>query len=630
MCGIVGRLLFDKDRTQSPDFLHKACRILQHRGPDGKGIWTDGPVGFGHQRLAIIDLDSGDQPMTDAKEEVWITFNGEIYNFSDLREELRGKGYQFRTASDTEVILNAYKEWGERCLEKLNGIFAFGLWDARQNKLLLARDHLGIKPLFYYMDNDHLLFASEIKAILADEGVTRKIDPESLSDYLSLGYILGPKTIIEGISKLPPGAYFVWRNGHSYVKEYWGLASTLEQAKESETDSSGYSQQLEEHLDRIVKLQLVSDVPVGAFLSGGIDSSTIVQRVVKLTGPSLKTFSIGFQEKSYSELTYAKQVADHFGTDHYEQIVKPELGVLTKLAGYFDEPLADTSAVPMYFLSKLAREHVKVSLSGDGGDENFGGYTTYLADKLAVVYNRVPDIIHKLLVLPVVNRLPTTMKKVSFEYKLKQFVKEGKNSPSRAHYGWRLLFSEEEKHSLLGDHSYENLDGYTPSSVFERYYNEVPSCSALTRFQYVDVKTWLVDDILVKVDRASMAHGLEARVPLLDRELVESALALPQSLKVRMLKTKFILKKAMTRHLPENIINRKKSGFNAPIALWLRNGSLGPLQDYLLDGRSKSLIPWNNQALEDLWLNHRQGKNDNGMKLWAILVLKAWEDQMFD
>jgi len=619
MCGIVGIADFSGLSRADNAFLNNATQLMSHRGPDGQGVWIENRVGFGHRRLSIIDLAGGAQPMHDATDRYTITFNGEIYNYKDLRRFLESKQYVFQTASDTEVILNAYAYWGTACVEHLNGIFAFGLWDAHKHTLFLARDHLGVKPLLYYINGERLIFASELKAILRHPAIRAEIDLAALSDYLSIGYVLAPKTIIRNIRKLSPATWLTWENGCIRLRRYWDLASIANQGPRQFASEEKAIEELQAELERAVRMQLVSDVPLGAFLSGGIDSSTVVQKMVSSIPDRVQTFSIGFKEKSYSELPYARLAADYLGTQHFEQVIFSNYEtLLSRLAWYYDEPFSDTSAIPTYALCQLARQYVKVALSGDGGDECFAGYETYLADKIQSVYRRVPYLIHRFLILPFVTWLPSTHHKVSWDYKMKQFVSYARSTPEQSHYSWRLLLSEAEKRMLWGDDIQRQLGGYTPFEVFRDYYHEVSNASALNRSLYVDTKTWLADAMLVKVDRASMANGLEVRVPLLDYKLVEFAMSLPEQFKLHGFQTKVLLKRAMEPFLPKAIVYRSKRGFNAPVAQWVKRFSARILE------HQYEVLP----GLAGMWTQlteqHIARRADNGFKLWTLLMWSLW------
>lgn len=619
MCGIVGIAKIDSVIREDSIFIDDSVRIMRHRGPDGNGVWKGNNVAFGHCRLAIIDLVKGAQPMHDASGRFTITYNGEIYNYRELRQFLKTKGYVFKTDSDTEVILNAYAHWGSDCLNEFNGIFAFGLWDSYERSLLLARDHVGVKPLVYYELKDFIIFSSEIKCILKHPRIEKRINLFALSDYLSLGYILNPKTIISDIKKLPPATWLLWKNGTSRKQCYWDIASVASRPQREFSSEKQAIEELHCELDRAVKLQQVSDVPTGAFLSGGIDSSAIVQKMVSLNSEEVKTFSIGFKEKSFNELPYARTVAKYLGTEHYDEIVDPDFeNILPKLAWYYDEPFSDTSCLPTYMLSNLTGNSVKVAFSGDGGDECFAGYDTFIADKLQNRYQRLPDVM-KRLTNCFVESLPATHKKVNWDYKLKQFVKFAGLSPDQAHYSWRTIFSEEEKKVLLNGDIQRELYGYTPYDVFSDYFGKMDTHYPLNRMTCVDFQTWLTDAMLVKVDRASMANSLEVRVPLLDHKLVEFAFSLPQNMKIKGYSTKYILKKSMEPFLPFSIVHRKKRGFNSPVAKWVKSFS-----EFMENHPCDYLIGQDSMWV-DLMKSHKAHRADNGFKLWTLLCWSLWK-----
>lgn len=624
MCGIAGEITF-KPAPLSPEWVQRACDIMAHRGPDGSGYHVETAVALGHRRLSIIDLAGGAQPMPYAGNRYWITYNGEIYNYRHLRSQLAAAGCTFATNSDTEVILAAYATWGLDALPILDGIFAFGIWDAETRSLLLARDHLGVKPLLYQHDEVGLRFASELKVLLAHPAVGRQIDPEGLQDYLNLGYVLSPRTILKDIHKLPAAHYLLARDGRVEMRAYWHL----EQFAHRPPEDSCYEQACLAQFDRVfgtaVEDQMVSDVPLGAFLSGGLDSSSVAYYANRHAAGRLQTFSVGFRERSYSELDYARLAADHLKTAHEQMVVEPpaSLDELADLIWYYDEPLGDTSIIPTYYLSKRTRQQVTVALSGDGGDELLAGYETYLADRFQALYARLPAWLHHRLIQPAVERIPSTYRKVSLDFKLKQFVANAYTGPEQAHFGWRVMFSEDESRLLTG-----HDDTYSPFETYARHYDAVPDAAPLNRALYVDVKTWLVDDILTKVDRASMAVSLEVRVPFLAFPVVEYAMSLPPPLKLKGLKSKYLLKQIMRDRLPRQIVNRQKRGFNSPISIWMRAALRDGIDD-LFTHRASTIIDLSNPLLKQLWHEHRAGRVDHGFKLWALLSLLLWESRVW-
>jgi asparagine synthase (glutamine-hydrolysing) len=594
---------------------------MTHRGPDGGGVHVAGPIALGHRRLAIIDLEGGAQPLSYRHSRFWITYNGEIYNYRELRAELTALGCEFLTHSDTEVILAAYATWGTACLAKLNGIFAFGLWDATARRLLLARDHLGVKPLLYHHDRAGIRFGSELKGLLAHPAVRREVNPEALQDYLALGYVMAPNTIIRGVSKLPPGHFLEVREGRPTLTSFWDLKSAFLDTSLHNTSRETLTQRFDALLGASVKAQMVSDVPVAAFLSGGLDSTSVVYFAARER--PLLTFSMGFREASYSELDYAREAARGLGTEHHDGQVEPEsLDAISRLVWYYDEPLGDTSIIPTYYVSRLARQYVKVVLSGDGADEILAGYDTYIADLAQRYYARLPRWVHQRIILPATSRIGASDRKVTLGFRVRQFVAQAAASAERAHYGWRQMFGDADRPALSG---YQG--GYDPFSSFSRYYDDVQGAHWLQRSLYVDIKTWLADDILAKVDRASMANGLESRVPFLAPELVEFAARLPPDMKLHGLTRKHVLRRVMRRRIPERIRSRTKRGFNAPVSVWLRDHQAAEVEA-LFRRAGSTLVDLKAPVVRRLWEEHRLGLQDHGFKLWNLLSLLLWEKQV--
>lgn len=626
MCGICGRL--DWQDGPDLDLLGRMVARISHRGPDSEGVWIAGPVGLGHRRLSIIDTSAaGTQPLADVTGRYRIVFNGEIYNFEALRDELRAGGALFSTRTDTEVILEAWKRWGVESLTRFNGMFAFAIWDEVEEELLLARDRLGKKPLYYvHLPGGGIAFASELKSLLEDPELGRRLNPAALSQYFSLSYTLTSDAIFTGVSKLPPASYLqVGRRGASTPVTYWDLAQCFRQ-KRRFRDEGEAAEALLELLDDAVRLRMISDVPLGAFLSGGIDSSSVVASMCLDRDPgSVLTFSAGFREKSFNELGEARQVAAHLGVDHRDQVVLPDTGMLfPEIAYHADEPFADTSIIPTYLLARFARQYVTVALSGDGGDEIFAGYETYAADRIHHFLGWLPASLTGGMFRLADRFLPVSFDKVSFDYRIRRFLEGLSYPPARAHYHWRTIFTEAEKRSLFSGELGDEVRRIDPFDNFQRFDDEVAGCHYLDRAMYVDIKTWLVDDILVKVDRATMAHGLEARSPFLDYRLVEFAAALPVELKMKGFLKKYLLKRSQVERLPGEILYRKKQGFSAPINHWL-NGPLGEeYREMTLSGR----LPFIDRSrLERLWQDHLERRMDNGFKLLAIINLTLWIDR---
>jgi asparagine synthase (glutamine-hydrolysing) len=563
--------------------------------------------------------------MGDRSGRYWITFNGEIYNYRAIRAQLETIGLTFRTQSDTEVLLYAYITWGIECLQHLNGMFAFAVWDDVEKRLFLARDRLGEKPLYYSrLPGGGLVFASELKALRLHPMVPRRINSRAVSQFLSLNYILSNECIIDGVQKLAPAHYLIVESGKSHAPQcYWDLAKHFREKREFESDEEA-TEELNSLIKDAVDIRLVSDVPLGAFLSGGLDSSTIVAAMTRLR-PSHQnlTFSSGFSEQSFSELPKARFVAQYLGVDHHDQTMENNTAIaLKQIVRYADEPFADTSIIPTFFLSQFAAKHVTVCVTGDGGDELFGGYETYIADRIHGALHQLPGPIIKLLNLLANALMPSKLDKVSLDYKLKKFLSGAHLDQDPAHYHWRTIFSLTEKQELVRAEHHAEVLGIDPCLSFLAHAREVADVNFLDRAMYTDIKTWLVDDILHKVDRASMANSLETRAPFLDHKLVEFAASLPVHLKVRGLQKKYLLKKSQRQFLPANVIGAKKQGFNAPVSHWL-NGALEKTAMHVM--REGPLLDWlNRDAMSKLWDDHKSGRQDNGLKLFGIVCLGLW------
>jgi len=629
MCGICGVLHFD-GRSPSADLLSAMTDSLFHRGPDGGAIHVDGPAGLGHRRLAIIDLSAaGGQPMSNEDGSLWIVYNGEIYNFAEIRKELQEQGHIFRSATDTEVILHAYEAWGVDCLARLNGMFAFAVWDSLRQRLWLVRDRLGIKPLFYMHRSDRLLFGSEIKAILCDPSVERRVDLEALHHYLSLNYTPAPYSLFAGVRQLLPAHYLlVEADGRWRSEAYWDV-SYDEQRSGNEAQ---LMQQFEFELAEAVKRRLMSDVPLGAFLSGGVDSSAIVYWMSRHTDQRVKTFSIGFREKSYSELHYAREVAKACGADHHERIVRPDaVAVLPKIVWHAEEPTADSSMLPFYYLAEMTREKVTVALSGDGADEILAGYETYQAFGAAQLYRLIPVAIRRRVIRPMVDRLPTSYAKVSLDFKLKRFVRGAELDSEAGHAYWRMIFDEAAKSELYTRDVRHALNGANTFDLYRAAFAHTDATHPLDRMLYVDTRFYLPNDMLVKVDRMTMAHSLEARVPFLDHRLVELVASLPPRFKLKGRRVgKYLLKAAMHRHLPEASLWRQKQGFNVPKGIWFR----GELRDFAFDHLSTQQVQrmglFRPEQVTNLLTDHITGRRDNSHQIWGLLCLSLWWQQFIE
>jgi asparagine synthase (glutamine-hydrolysing) len=628
MCGIVG-IVEPEDRPVDRAALGAMCRTMLHRGPDGSGIHVDGPAGLAMQRLAIIDLAGGAQPMSNAgcpraRGENWIVYNGEVYNHAILRSELEALGHRFHTRCDTEAILHAYEEWGESAAEHLNGMFAFAIWSSARRELFLARDRLGIKPLYYSWSGGRLVFASEIKAILEDPRVERTVDPQAVFDYVGYEFVPGPRTMFAGINKLQPGHTMTLRAGQITTRQYWDLgfrpvALGWEDAK----------RRILELLQKSVERRLMSDVPLGVFLSGGVDSSSVLAMVSGLTDQKIRTFTIGYDDPSFSEIDYARTVAKHFRSEHSEVMIRPvrpediERGVW-----HLDEPMTDLSAIPLMLLCQRARQDVTVCLSGEGGDEVFVGYDRFRASRFSArYYERLPRQLRRRLIEPLVRRLPDQEQKKGAVNVIKRFVDGASLDPVGEHMRWQYFLSPVLASALFRQGVLDRIDA-APFRLVSGWASRCRSDEQLDREVYVDLKMTMADSVLMKVDKMSMANSLEVRVPFLDHELVEFATGLPPAWRMRGFETKSILKEAMLAHLPREILYRRKQGYSLPIKNWLRN----ELRDYAREaiGRSELVREFfEPAAIERVWEEHLARQHNHNHLLWALLNLALWHRRFF-
>jgi asparagine synthase (glutamine-hydrolysing) len=607
MCGICG--VVSANGSVDPERVARMSATLVHRGPDSAGELADPPAVLAARRLSIIDLETGDQPIANEDGTLHVVQNGEIYNYRELRRELERTGHSFRTHGDTEVLLHLYEQHGTGFAERLRGMFAVAIWDAPRRRLVLARDRFGIKPLYYRDADGELAFASELRALPRGE-----IDLDALEAFLAFNSIPAPLTIFRQVRKLPAGHVLVWEDGKVRLQRY-ARPAPLPQRDDEEAE---LVEELRSRLRDSVRAHLVSDVPVGVLLSGGVDSALLAALAAEETAEPLRTFSIGFEERSFDELADARRVAERYGTRHRELVLRPDAALLLPaLAEAFDEPFADSSALPTYLVSELAASDVKVALSGEGGDELFGGYYTYAADLLAA---RVGGLAR--LARPVVERLPTSTAKASFDYRAKRFVRSAQLPPLERHHGWKEIFSPDLRAELTGRHSV-----FDPVDLLRDRYEETRGADELARLQDVDLGVYLVDDLLVKTDRASMAHSLEARVPYLDTVVTNLALALPARHKVRGLAKKVLLRKAAEPLLPREIVHGKKRGFSIPAAAWLR-GELEPFARETLSAdtlrRQGFFEPTVVQRLLD---DHVAGREDRSRQLWGLLAFTLWHER---
>jgi asparagine synthase (glutamine-hydrolysing) len=620
MCGIVGIVHPEGKGQVDPGILRAMNASLTHRGPDDEGYWVNRNIGLGMRRLSIIDLEGGHQPISNETEDIWTVFNGEIYNFCELRQELIEKGHRFQTRSDTEVIVHLYEEEGEEFVQKLRGMFAIALWDGQSRKLLLCRDRLGIKPLHYWFRNGTLLFASEIKALLEVPEVSREISLSALSDYLSFLYIPTPKTIYQEIQKLPPGHRLRYEKGQVEIEPYWDFSFELNHS----LSEKEWSERLRETIAEAVKLHMISDVPVGAFLSGGVDSSTVVAWMSRESPVPVKTYSIGFPDERFNELPFAREVAKHCGAEHRERMTKADaFELLPKIISGFDEPFADFSAIPTYLVSEFAKEEVKVALSGDGGDELFGGYLWTRKEVWLEKYRRLPAAVRKSIESVLLKENYRPLRESGALSALQRFVYDAGLTPYESFARRATCFQPWMKRELLEPWVAEEVERES-SEIVRSFFERNAASSVIDKFLYLDSKIYLPDDLLTKVDRMSMIHSLEVRVPLLDHKVVELASSIPFSLKMRGRTTKYILKKAMEGLLPEKILKQRKQGFALPLEPWFR-GELYPFaKKILLEGPGLSRRFFQREYVTRLLEENRTGRQRFGTQLYALVVFELW------
>ncbi len=623
MCGIAGTLTSDCERPIGVDALTAMADAVRHRGPDAEGIWCAAGIGLAHRRLSIIDLAGGEQPMANEDGSVRVVFNGEIYNFRMLRKDLQRKGHRFRSSSDTEVLVHLYEEYGEALVDHLRGMFAFAIWDSKRRRLLLARDRVGLKPLYYYHDANHFVFGSEIKAILAWPGLGLDIDPLAVADYLTYGFIPGERSIYRQVRKLPPGHVLSIDASRfeATAKRYW----TLNVEANDDRSADEWIEALNAKFAETVDAHRIADVPVGAFLSGGIDSSAIVAQMAA-GGEQLRTFSIGFDEARFNELPHARAVAERYGTRHREEVVTPQAAQsLDDLVRFYDEPFADASAIPTMHVSRVARQSVKVVLSGDGGDEAFGGYTRYAHDAaearwrgLIPAFLRRSIVKHAAKIWPQADWLPRVLRAKSTLTNLSL-------DPAAAYANTMSLCRRPLRERLLAADLRKRLNGYRPEDIIERRYpGGADPLRAMTR---CDIGVVLPDDFLTKVDRASMSVGLEVRPPLVDHEFLELAASVPSKWKIRDGQTKWIFKQLVGDRLPKGIVNRGKQGFEIPVDNWLRGPLRGPFEEYVLNRSSRISDLIDQQAAGRLYRAHFNRVGRHGNLLWSLLVLGRWLEE---
>ena len=602
-------------------------QTLSHRGPDDRGFHLDGPIGLASNRLSIIDLDGGRMPIANEDRSVWVVLNGEIYNYRELRERLIARGHRFRTKTDTEAIVHLFEDLGERCVDELSGMFSFAIWDARRRRLVLARDRLGQKPLFYHQDEHRFAFASEIKGLLALRDIAPEMDERSLHDYLSLRFVPPPRTMLKGVHKLPPGHLLLLEDGHVTIRRYWELS--FEEKESLSTDD--WADSIKEHLERAVRSHLVSDVPVGAFLSGGLDSSMVVALMASANEAAIPTFAIGVEESDFDELPYARLVAERYRTHHTEQRVRS--GVITQLprmVWHLDEP-SDPIAACQYQAAAVASKHVKVVLGGDGGDELFAGFDRYYGLGYVDHYTRIPSILRTGLVQPLLRALPDSFAYKNLTQKLRwidQLSTVDDPAERYAEATCYFRFNHADKSRLFSRDVWDRLQGFNSSDHIARPFRTAPADDALDRMLYADIVTRLPEHSLMLTDRMSMAHSLELRSPLLDHHLIEWMARCPAEMKIQNRTTKHILRTLARDYLPDSIVRREKQGFMFPIAYWFRGPLHRFLRERLADSRLVREGLFRHQEIDRLLEDHASGRRDNHVRLWMLLCVDIW-DQIY-
>ena len=626
MCGIAGFISKEKNaaRHERAALLDRMCGIITHRGPDEQGAIVKDRAALGMRRLSIIDLRSGQQPIFDCSGNLAIVFNGEIYNFPELKKDLEARGHRFKTNSDTETIVHAYEEFGADCVEHLRGMFAFAIYDFRDESLFIARDRVGKKPLFYSLtEKGNFVFGSELKVLIEHGEISKKIDFSALDAYLTFGYVPEEFCIFRDVQKLEPGHFLIFKNGRVETRKYWDF--DYSENSEIKTEAE-YIEVLRELIKEAVRVRLISEVPLGAFLSGGVDSSSVVGMMSQLLDVPVKTFSIGFNEDSFNELKFARLASKHFGTEHHEFIVTPDLvETVDELVWHFDEPFADSSALPTYMVSKMARDFVTVVLSGDGGDELFAGYTRYVVDRKRSGLGKLPKVIRENILQTVSEKLPHGAIGKNFLYSI-SLDSINRYIDNISHFGAlkkNALYSSDFRQNMNGDLG-------RGESLFHKIAESVSSKNPVDKLLYLDSKTYLPSDILTKVDRMSMANSLEARVPLLDHKLIEFVTKIPARLKLKNLETKYILKKAMEGIVPREILYREKQGFGVPISEWINLQLKDRINETLLEKRTLERGYFSPRYIETLLDEHRKQRRDHSDQLWILWMLELWHRQFVD
>ncbi|HEX3083572.1 MAG TPA: asparagine synthase (glutamine-hydrolyzing) [Pyrinomonadaceae bacterium] len=627
MCGITGIVRSDGAPVDR-DLLARMNLAIEHRGPDEDGFYLSDGVGLAMRRLAIIDLKSGQQPIHNADSTAWIVYNGEIYNYRELRKDLESRGHRFYTDSDTEAIVHAYDEYGTDCPKYLRGMFALAIWDTRTKSLFLARDRVGKKPLLYAQVNGQLVFGSEFMALLQHPDVSRDVNYEAIHHYLSFICVPSPLTAFQSISKLPPGHSLLWKQGEIKLERYW----EIDFAHKISIDEEEAGERVVDLLRDAVRVRLMSEVPLGAFLSGGIDSSAVVALMAQESSDKVKTFSIGFEEQDFSELHHARRVAEHVGTDHHEFIVKPDaMEILPTLVEHYGEPFADSSAIPSYYVSRETRKHVTVALNGDGGDECFAGYERYAAMSVAQRYVKLlPAAIRNGVIRNLANALPQAQSRKNPLRKAQRFLDAASLSPVQRYLRWVSAFDDQAKRNIYSDEFRSETAEFSTVSFLEPWFARANGAGIVDASLLTDTMTYLPNDLLVKMDIASMTVSLEARSPFLDHHLMEFAASLPERLKLRGMTTKYLLKQVLKKFVPEENLTRAKMGFGIPIGHWFRGSMQSFLRETLLSEKALSRGLFNPDKVRQMIDHHVDRKVDHDQRLWSLLMLELWFERFID
>ena len=627
MCGIVG-IINANSRKAEREILEKMNKCIVHRGPDDDGFYINGNAALAMRRLSIIDLAGGQQPIHNHDKTKWIVFNGEIYNYQKLREDLEKRGHRFYTNSDTEAIVHLYDEYGADCVQHLRGMFAFAIWDETDKSLFVARDRVGKKPLLYsHQLNGDLIFGSEFQAVLAHPAISREVDMQAIDSYLSYLCVPAPQTAFKQIRKLEPAHWLRWKDGRIETKRYW-QPDFSKKIKISVEEAEAETLRI---LRESTKLRMISEVPLGAFLSGGVDSSVVVALMAQESAQPVKTFSIGFEEQDFSELKYAKRVAEHVGAEYHEFIVKPDaLEVLPTLVEHYGEPYADSSAIPTYYVAKETRKYVTVALNGDGGDESFAGYERYFAMRLAEKYHKIPGVLRKNLIERAVDFVPTSELKRSRARDLKRFVKAASLPTVERYFRWVSAIDRQSKQNLYTESFKKEIGNYDSARFLEQWFAKSNGNGIVDATMFTDQQTYLPNDLLVKVDIATMANSLEARSPFLDHKVIEFAASLPENIKLRGTETKYLLKKVASKIVPREVLYRRKMGFGVPLTHWFRGELKDFLRENLLSEKFSKRGIVKSEVVKKLVEEHINAERDHTFQIWTLLMLELWFQKFID